>query len=117
MDGAYIKDRAIEMMAAMTRKALERIHVPLEEIALFIPHQANLQIIRGVADSLNFPMDRVMVTIDRYGNTSAASIPTALKVAVDEGRIRRNQFLAMTAFGAGLNFCAAVMPLVGLPKK
>lgn len=117
MDGEIIKDNAIKRMVEVTKKALEQSGVPIEEVALFIPHQANLSIIQSTAEGLNFPMKKVMVTIDRYGNTSAASIPTALKEAWDVDRIKRNDIMVVATFGAGLEYIAAVLPMVGLPKK
>lgn len=117
MDGDIIKENAIKRMTEVSKKALEEAGVPMEDVALFIPHQANLSIIQATADGLNFPMEKVMVTIDRYGNTSAASIPTALREAWDTGRIKRNDMMVVATFGAGLEFAAAVLPMVGLPKK
>lgn len=117
MDGTVIKDNAINRMVEVTQQALEEAGVPLEEVALFIPHQANLSIIEGVADSVGMPMERVMVTIDRYGNTSAAAIPTALRDAWDQERIKRNDIMVVVTFGAGLEYIAGVLPMVGLPRR
>lgn len=117
MEGEIIKKNAIRRMVEVTKKALEESGVPMEEVALFIPHQANLSIIQAIAESLNFPMERVMVTIDKYGNTSSASIPTALREAWDADRIKRNDIMVVATFGAGLVYIAAVLPMVGLPKK
>lgn len=117
MEGEIIHDNAIIRMTEVTKRALEQSRVPIEEVALFIPHQANLSIIKSTAENLNFPMERVMVTVDRYGNTSAAAIPMALREAWDTGRIKRNDIMAVATFGAGLEFAAAVLPMVGLPRK
>ncbi|MBI2049385.1 ketoacyl-ACP synthase III [Candidatus Roizmanbacteria bacterium] len=117
MEGGIIKDNAIMRMVEVTKKALEESGVPIEEVALFIPHQANLSIIQATAEELKVPMEKVMVTIDKYGNTSSASIPTALKEAWDTQRIERNDIMAMATFGAGLEYIAAVLPMVGLPKE
>lgn len=117
MDGTVIKDNAINRMVEVTQQALAEAGVPLEEVALFIPHQANLSIIEGVADSVGMPMERVMVTIDRYGNTSAAAIPTALRDAWDQERIKRNDIMVVVTFGAGLEYIAGVLPMVGLPRR
>lgn len=117
MNGPVIFEQAVLRMTEVTKQALDRAGLPIEEVDLFIPHQANLQIIRATAEALNVPMEKVMVTIDHYGNTSAASIPTALAEAVAQGKISRNQILATAAFGAGLVFNAAVFVMVGLPKK
>ncbi len=117
MEGDIIKENAITRMIEVSKKALEKARVPMEDVALFIPHQANLSIIQSTAEGLNFPMEKVMVTIDKYGNTSAASIPTALREAWDANRIKRNDIMVVATFGAGLEYIAAVLPMVGLPKK
>jgi len=117
MDQAIIRENAIRRMTEVTKKALEQSEVLMEDVALFIPHQANLSIIKSTAEGLNFPMERVMVTIGKYGNTSAASIPTALREAWDADRIKRNDIMVVATFGAGLEYIAAVLPMVGLPKK
>lgn len=117
MEGDIIEENAIRRMTEVTKKVLEESGVPMEDVALFIPHQANLSIIKATAESLNFPMERVMVTVDRYGNTSAAAIPTALREAWDKNRIKRNDVMVVATFGAGLVYAAAVLPMVGLPRK
>lgn len=117
MNGPVIKDQAIMRMAQMTRTALAQSGMPIEEVAYFIPHQANLEIIQGVADELNFPMEKVVVTIDHTGNTSAGSIPIALNESVRDGRVKRNDFVLFAAFGAGLEYAAAAIPMVGLPRS
>jgi len=79
------------------------------DIDLFIPHQANLRIIQATAKRLNIPMDKVLVNIDRYGNTSAASIPIALDEAVSEGRLKEGDLILMEAFGGGLTWASALV--------
>lgn len=116
MDGKTIFDQAVPRMAQMAREALRKSGMPIEEVAYFIPHQANLAIIRAVADELNFPMERVIVTIDHTGNTSAGTIPIALNESVRDGRVKRNDTVMFAAFGAGLEFAAGLIPMVGLPK-
>jgi len=117
MDGRLVKEKAITRMTELTKQVLEKAGVPQEEVTLFIPHQANLQIIKETAEALNFPQERVFVTVDHMGNTSAASIPTALYEAYEQGAIKRNDILAVVSFGAGMLYAAAVLPMVGLPKK
>src|SRR5204863_6253570 len=73
-----------------------------DEIDLFIPHQANVRIIESVAKGLGMPMEKMFVNVDRYGNTSAASVPIALAEAVDSGRIKIGDKVVLVAFGAGL---------------
>ncbi len=116
MDGKIIFDQAVPRMAQMAREALRKSGMPIEEVAYFIPHQANLAIIRAVADELNFPMEKVIVTIDHTGNTSAGTIPIAMNESVRDGRIKRNDMVMFAAFGAGLEFAAGLIPMVGLPK-
>jgi len=116
MDGPAIKEAATKRMVEKTKEVLDKAGIPIEEVALFIPHQANLQIMNEVASELNFPWEKVMKTIDHFGNTSAASIPTALCEAWETGKIKRNDILAFATFGAGLTFAAGVIPMVGLPR-
>jgi 3-oxoacyl-[acyl-carrier-protein] synthase-3 len=75
-----------------------------DDLDWFIPHQANLRIIEAVANRLKLPMEKVLVNIDRYGNTSAATIPTMLDEANRDGRIKRGQTVLLDAFGAGLTY-------------
>jgi hypothetical protein len=73
----------------------------LDDVDLVVPHQANIRILEALAKSMSFPMERVFVNIDRYGNTSAASVPIALVEAVSEGRIKQGDRIVLVAFGAG----------------
>jgi 3-oxoacyl-[acyl-carrier-protein] synthase-3 len=96
----------------MSDNALEAINkagLTRDDIDLLIPHQANVRIIQSVAKRLGFPMDKVFVNIDRYGNTSAASIPIAISEAVTEGRLRDENNLLVVAFGSGLTSAAGVI--------
>jgi 3-oxoacyl-[acyl-carrier-protein] synthase-3 len=83
--------------------------MPVVRLDWLIPHQANLRIIEAVANRLSLPMERVLINLDRYGNTSAATVPTALDEAVRDGRIRRGQLLLLDAFGAGLTAGAVLL--------
>jgi 3-oxoacyl-[acyl-carrier-protein] synthase-3 len=74
-----------------------------------VPHQANIRIIQGTAKKLDLPMERVVVTVQDHGNTSAASIPLALSVAVNEGRIKRGDLVLSEAIGGGLAWGAVVL--------
>jgi 3-oxoacyl-[acyl-carrier-protein] synthase-3 len=78
-------------------------------VDLFVPHQANIRIIEAVAKGLGLPMDRMFVNLDRYGNTSAASVPIALAEAVNEGRVKVGDKLVFVAFGAGFTSGAVAM--------
>jgi 3-oxoacyl-[acyl-carrier-protein] synthase-3 len=102
MEGRETYRYATKTMATTALKAIERAGWQPEEIDLFIPHQANVRIIESVAKGLNLPMEKMFVNVDRYGNTSAGSIPIALAEAVDTGRIKIGDKVVLVAFGAGL---------------
>ena len=89
--------------------AVEKAGMTLDQIDLLIPHQANIRIIQSAAQTLAFPLERVFTNVEKYGNTSAASIPVALCEAIEEGRIQPGDTIAMVAFGAGLAWGATVM--------
>ncbi len=93
---------AVKAMADVTQELLTEQGFTHEEIDLFIPHQANLRIIDAVGERLKIDPAKVYKNIDRYGNTSAASIPIALDECVREGRVKTGDLVLMTAFGAGL---------------
>jgi 3-oxoacyl-[acyl-carrier-protein] synthase-3 len=109
MQGNEVFKHAIRALIDVAREALETNRVGPDEVALFIPHQANLRIIKMVAERLQIPMDRVYVNIDRYGNTSAASIPVALDEVVRSGRLKPGDLVLMDAFGAGFTWGAVMM--------
>lgn len=102
MEGKETYRFATKTMATTALKAIERAGWQADEIDLFIPHQANVRIIESVAKGLNLSMDKMFVNLDRYGNTSAASVPMALAEAVDSGRIKVGDKIVLVAFGAGL---------------
>jgi 3-oxoacyl-[acyl-carrier-protein] synthase-3 len=102
MEGRETYRYATKTMATTALKAIERAGWKPEEIDLFIPHQANVRIIESVAKGLGLPMDKMFVNLDRYGNTSAASVGIALAEAVDSGRIKIGDKIVLVAFGAGL---------------
>ncbi len=100
---------AVRMLEDVAREALDQAGIPAERVDWFIPHQANLRIIDAVAKRLAIPEERCCVNVDRYGNTSAASIPIALDEAVRSGRVRAGDVVLMAAFGAGLTWAASVV--------
>ncbi len=102
MEGKETYRYATKTMATTALKAIERAGWTPDEIDLFIPHQANVRIIESVAKGLGLPMDKMFVNLDRYGNTSAASVPLALAEAVDSGRVKVGDKIVLVAFGAGL---------------
>ena len=109
MDGQIVFKNAVKTMSRHCATLLERNGMGLDDIDWFIPHQANLRIIETTAKLLNFPMDRVIVNVEKYANTSSASIPAALHEAVMDGRIKRGQTLLFAAFGAGLTSGAVLI--------
>ncbi len=102
MEGKETYRYATKTMATTALKAIERAGWQPDEIDLFIPHQANVRIIESVAKGLGLSMDKMFVNLDRYGNTSAASVPLALAEAVDSGRVKIGDKVVLVAFGAGL---------------
>jgi 3-oxoacyl-[acyl-carrier-protein] synthase-3 len=109
MAGREVFKAAVLAMAEACDEALRRAGVSAGEIDLLIPHQANLRIIEATAKHAGMPMSKVMVNLDRYGNTSSASIPLALDQAVAEGRVRPGSLLLLVAFGAGFTWGSAVV--------
>ena len=101
-DGREIFKRAVRGMAKEIRKVLSDLEFSNEDIDLIIPHQANARIIESLAHHLSVPMSQVVLNIQNYGNTSAATIPVALVEALEEGRIKPGDRLLLAAFGAGL---------------
>jgi 3-oxoacyl-[acyl-carrier-protein] synthase-3 len=109
MAGREVFKAAVLAMAKSCDEALAKAGVRAEDIDLLVPHQANLRIIESTAKHSGIPMSKVMVNVDRYGNTSAASIPLALVQGVEEGRIRPGSLLLMVTFGAGFTWGSAVV--------
>lgn len=104
MEGNRIFKHAIRSMFSSTDELLKRNKISAEDIDWIIPHQANLRIIEGLASKLRVPMEKVIVNIEKYGNTSSATIPLALDEAIRSGKIRRGDVILLTAFGAGLTW-------------
>ncbi len=102
MKGPELFKIAVKSMEEVSRLVAERAGVKLEEIDLFVPHQANMRIISAVAERLGMPQEKVFTNIDRYGNTSAASVPIALDEAIEKGRINDGNIVMLNAWGANL---------------
>ncbi|GAB4412369.1 MAG: ketoacyl-ACP synthase III [Thermodesulfovibrionales bacterium] len=100
---------AVRTLESLVVETLEENKIKPSQLSLLIPHQANLRIIQATAKRLNLPMERVLVNLDRYGNTSAASIPIALDEAVRTGRVRDGDYILLEAFGGGLTWAAALI--------
>jgi 3-oxoacyl-[acyl-carrier-protein] synthase III len=109
MDGREVFKLAVPAMADAAKEALAQAGLRLEDVDLFVPHQANARIIEAVAKRLGLDRSKVFVDIDRFGNTSAASIPIALCDAVAQGRVRKGDTLVLAAFGGGMTWGAAVV--------
>ena len=109
MKGNETFKAAVRALEGVVQEALEHNKVKPEEIDYLIPHQANLRIIQAMAQRLNMPMDKVVLNLPKYGNTSAASIPMALDEAVRHGRIKENHLLLFEAFGGGLTWASALV--------
>jgi len=105
-DGPEIFRRAVQAMTQASVAVLAKCGVEASDVDLVVPHQANLRIIEAVVTRTGIPMDRVMLTVQRYGNMSAATVPVALTEAVAEGRVKPGSLILMPAFGAGLTWCA-----------
>lgn len=109
MNGREVFRHAINRFPEVVHEALDANGLGLDEIALIIPHQANLRISQAMAKRLGISMDMVYTNIDRYGNTTAASIPIAFAEAVDEGRIKEGDLVILAAFGAGFTWASAAI--------
>ncbi len=109
MKGKEVFKLAVRGMEDACREILEQHQLKADQIALVIPHQANLRIIEAISHYLGLPMERFFVNVERYGNTSAASIPIALDEARRAGRIQRGDYTLLVAFGAGLTYGSALI--------
>jgi 3-oxoacyl-[acyl-carrier-protein] synthase-3 len=109
MSGNETFKHAVTKMAEVAQKALAQNGCGVDDVALFIPHQANLRIVSAVGKRLGIATDRVFVNLERYGNTSAASVPIALAEAKAQGRFRSGDLVLLVAFGAGLTWGSALM--------
>ncbi|HJF84494.1 MAG TPA: ketoacyl-ACP synthase III [Megamonas hypermegale] len=109
MNGKETFRFAVKAMGSTVMKSLERAGLSKEDIDYFIPHQANIRIIQSAAKRLHLPMEKVFVNIEKYGNTSAASIPIALAEAEREGKLKKGEIIALSGFGAGLTWASCIM--------
>jgi len=109
MRGRDIYKFAVEKMQWLLGDCLEKCNLRPEDVDMVIPHQVNIRIIASAAKKFNFPMDKVFVNIDKYGNTSAASVPFAMAEAWQQGRIGPGSTVILAAFGAGLTWAGAVI--------
>ncbi|MDO4708861.1 MAG: beta-ketoacyl-ACP synthase III [Pseudomonadota bacterium] len=109
MTGNEVFKHAVKALDAVVEETLEANHLSRSDIDWLIPHQANLRIIEATAKRLEMPMDRVIVTVDKHGNTSSGSVPLALDTAVRSGKVERGQLLLLEAFGGGFTWGSVLL--------
>ena len=109
MTGKEVYKQAVTAMLSAAKKALAEAGLTINDIACIIPHQANLRIIEAIADRLGAPLEKFMVNLDRYGNTSAAAVAIALDEANRSGRIKPGDYVLMVVFGGGLTWAGSVI--------
>ena len=109
MKGNEVYKVAVNTLGQLVMETLNANHVRKDQVDWLIPHQANIRIIEAIAKRLEMPMERVIVTINTQGNTSAASVPLALDTGIRDGRIRRGQLLLLAAFGGGFTWGSALI--------
>ncbi|CAM4419346.1 beta-ketoacyl-ACP synthase III [Paenibacillus typhae] len=109
MNGREVFKFAVRVMGTATERVLSKAGLGKENIDLFVPHQANIRIIQSAMQRLDLPEEKVVVNVDRYANTSAASIPLALVEAAEEGRMKEGDTVLMVGFGGGLTWGASVL--------
>ena len=108
MDGQAVFKLAVSVLEKVANEVLAASHMDASQVDWLIPHQANIRIMQGTAKKLGLPMEKMVVTVDQHGNTSAASIPLALDVAMRDGRIKTGQNILMEAVGGGFTWGAAL---------
>jgi len=109
MKGSELFKVAVKTLEEAVVEAVEANGLTCEDVDLLVPHQANIRIIAATAKRLGRPMEKVVVNLDRYGNTSAASIPIALDEALTDGRVRKGDHILFEAFGGGLTWASAMV--------
>ncbi len=109
MNGAEVFKFASRIIPRAIEEACQRAGVSVDEVDLFIPHQANVRIIQAAAERLGQPLEKFYVNVHKYGNTSSASVPVALYEAVEEGRIRPGDLVVLVAFGGGLTWASCAL--------
>lgn len=109
MNGPEVFRRAVRIIVDSASVTLERAGVSVDDVTWFAPHQANIRIIESACGRLGMPMERTLMNIERYGNTSAASIPLVLAEAADDGRIADGDLVLLSGFGAGMTWASALV--------
>jgi len=113
MNGREVYKFATRILVQSAQDLLDRCGVAVEEVDVYVPHQANIRIIDHATKKLGIPSERVVVNVDRYGNTSSGSIPLALADAAKEGRLGPGKLVLMTGMGAGLTWGSALLRWTG----
>ena len=108
-DGGAVYKTAVRKMAEVSEAVLKRNQITGDQLGCFIPHQANQRIILATADRLGMPHERVVINIDRYGNTTAATIPLAMHTALEEGRLKKGDLVLLASFGGGYTVGATLL--------
>ena len=108
-DGRVVFKFAVQKMAEVSLSLLHKNSLSVDDVDLYVPHQANLRIISATADRMGLSMDKVAVSIEKYANTTAATIPIALSEAVEQGRVKRSDLVQLTAVGGGLTWGSALL--------
>lgn len=109
MDGGAVFKFAVKVLEDVVHEAVAENQLQTSDIDWLIPHQANIRIIRSTAQKLGIPLDKVVITVDKHGNTSAASIPLALDIAVRDGRIHKDQLVMLEGVGGGFTWGAVLL--------
>jgi 3-oxoacyl-[acyl-carrier-protein] synthase-3 len=111
MNGRIVFKHAAQRVSDAVQVELQKNGLTVDDLALMVPHQANLRILEKIADSVKLPREKMMVNLDRYGNTTAASIPLALDEAKQQGRVKAGDLVCLAAFGAGFAWGASILRL------
>src|SRR5690606_24711789 len=117
MAGSDVFKYAVKALDSVVEETLEANGLDRHDIDWLIPHQANLRIIEATAKRLDMPMERVIVTVDRHGNTSSGSVPLALDEAVRSGKVQRGQLLLLEAFGGGCTWGSALLRYGAMQRR
>ncbi|MBI1730455.1 ketoacyl-ACP synthase III [Candidatus Acetothermia bacterium] len=109
MKGREVYKEAVHRMAQVSQQVLAKAGVNLDDVALVIPHQANLRILEAVGEALNLPSKKLFINVHKFGNTGSASVPVALCQAREQGRIKKGDLVLLTSFGAGLHWASLLV--------
>ena len=109
MEGNTVFKFAVKVLEEVVQEAISKNNLQTTDIDWLVPHQANIRIIQSTAKKLGIPMDKVVVAVDKHGNTSAASIPLALDIAVRDGRIQSDQLVLLEGVGGGFTWGAVLL--------